>query len=329
MLPQPRPEKDAAIDVLGLGQNSVDHVCLVKVYPAHGSKSDAVGYHLLPGGQVATATLSAHRLGMRACYVGAVGDDDLGARASEILRREGVQLELKVVRGALTQFAMIIVDEQGERTIVEHYDPRTVVTAADLRRELLVSARVLHLDITDVPAAIQAARWAREAGTLVSLDIDRLLPRAEELLELVDLLVASEGLPEALGCPDPHLALFTLRRYCRGFVCITRGERGCVALDGNDALWAPAFDVDVVDSTGCGDVFRGALLHGVLQAWAAPRALRFASAAAAIQAGALGAQSGVPSLGQVEAFLASPPPVREQTGLGREWRDFSQRVIDG
>ena len=174
-----RPAEECQYDVVGLGQNSVDHLCLVGEYPALGTKTDAEGYHLLPGGQVATAALAAHRLGLRACYVGATGDDAFGHRACSVLEEDGVATAIKVVAGAQTQFAMIIVDRHGERTIVEHYDPATVVTAGDLDEDLLRSCAVLHLDITDVPAAIQAARWAHDAGALVSLDIDRLLPGAE------------------------------------------------------------------------------------------------------------------------------------------------------
>ena len=307
-----RPSEQCKYDVIGLGQNSVDHLCLVKDYPPVGSKTDAEGYHLMPGGQVATAVLAAFRLGRRACYMGATGDDAFGRQALTVLEQDGVATAIKVVPGGQTQFAMIIVDRRGERTIVEHYDPATVVKIQDLDRDLLRSCRVLHLDITDVPAAIQAARWAREAGALVSLDIDRLLPGAEELLANVDLLVASEGLPRQLGSPDPRLALFTLRKYCpHGLVCITMGERGCVAVDGqSEALWIPAFDVEVVDSTGCGDVFRGALIHAVLQRWPVDRVLRFAAAGAALQAGFLGAQGGVPRLAEVEVFLDGDPPVR-------------------
>lgn len=314
----PRDAGSCELDVVGLGQNSVDHICLVKSYPPAGTKTDATGYHLLPGGQVATATLAAHRLGLRACYVGAVGDDELADRATEVLRREGVKLRLKQVPGATTQFAMIIVDHTGERTIVEHYDPRTVIHADDLDRALIASARVLHLDITDVPAGVRAARWAREAGTLVSLDIDRMLPGTPELLGLVDLLVASEHLPQELGSPDPRLGLYTLRKLCPGFVCITSGDRGCVALDNGEAIWVPAFDVPVADTTGCGDVFRGTLIHGVLQGWPMPRALTFASAAAALQAGALGAQAGIPTAEQVQAFLDRDPPVRTRRSRSEE-----------
>ena len=309
-----RPTGDCQYDVVGLGQNALDHLFSVDSYPKLGSKTDALDYRLLPGGQVATATLAAHRMGLRACYVGAVGDDDLGRIACEVLEQDGVITRLKTVTGAHTQFAVIIIDSRGERTIVEHYDPHTVVTAKDLQRELFQSTRALHLDITDVPAAVKAARWAREAGALVSLDIDRLLPGAEELLGLVDLLVASEGLPQELGSPNPRLALHTLQRHCPGFVCITMGERGCVALLREEALWVPAFEVDVVDTTGCGDVFRGTMLHGVLQDWPMEQVLRFAAAGAALQAGVLGAQTGVPSLEQVNEFLESGPLVLDRQG---------------
>lgn len=300
--------------MVGLGQNSVDHVCLVETYPKVGSKTDALGYHLLPGGQVATAMLAVHRLGRRACYVGAVGDDDLGRRACSVLQAAGLDLRLKRVPGSATQFAMVTVDRSGERTIVEHYDPRTVVTAEDLDRRLFAETRVLHLDITDVPAAMAAAGWAREAGALVSMDIDRLLPGAEELLALVDLLVASEGVAGQLGSPNPRMALTTLRRHCNreALICITMGERGCAAaLGGDDAIWVPAFQVAVRDTTGCGDVFRGALIHAVLDRQQLEPALRFATAAAALQAGSLGAQAGAPELSQVEQFLAHEPAVVE------------------
>ena len=85
--------------------------------------------------------------------------------------------------------------------------------------------------------------------------------------------------------------------------------------DSSEALWIPAFDVEVMDTTGCGDVFRGALIFGVLQGWDVHRALRYASGAAALQAGALGAQSRVPDREAVQRFLASDPTVR---GAGAE-----------
>jgi sugar/nucleoside kinase (ribokinase family) len=318
-VPRPRAASQCSVDVLGLGQNSVDHILRVHRCPSPGGKTDAIGYQLLPGGQVATAILTAHRLGQRACYLGAVGDDPLGEHALSVLRGDGVQVEIEEVRGGTTQFAMIVVDDRGERTIVEHYDRRVVVSEEALarRQALCEDARILHLDVTEGPSALIAARWARAAGTIVSLDIDRILPGTLELLPLVDLLVASEDLPRELGCEEgasSEEALRTLRRHCPGLVCITLGDRGCAALDRDHLIEVPAFSVPVLDTTGCGDVFRGALIHGVLREWPWPWALRFASAAGALQAGAIGAQSGVPRLAEVERFLESGPRERPRAG---------------
>lgn len=74
-------------------------------------------------------------------------------------------------------------------------------------------------------------------------------------------------------------------------------------------LRVPAFAVEAVDTTGCGDVFRGALIAALFEAMDLPARLRFAAAAAALQAGTVGAQNGVPDRAQVERLLADPPPV--------------------
>jgi ribokinase len=139
---------------------------------------------------------------------------------------------------------------------------------------------------------------------------------------LVDLLVASEGVPAVLGCPDPGRALQTLRRRCPGLVCVTLGQRGCLSLEREQERWTPAFDVQVEDTTGCGDVFRGALIHGVLEGWDAPRALRFAAAAAALNARAPGAQTGVPTRAEVLSFLETEPPVLDRRGRRQGERDL-------
>ena len=88
-----------------------------------------------------------------------------------------------------------------------------------------------------------------------------------------------------------------------GWICVTRGARGSVLLDGDILHDAPAFDVRVVDSTGAGDVFRGAFIYTLLRGDAAPDVLRFANAAAAVACTRAGAMASVPSLQEVEALL--------------------------
>ena len=312
-----RPCSPAGLDLVGLGQNSVDHVISLDRYPARGEKVAAQGYQLLPGGQVATAVLAAQRMGARCAYIGAVGDDHLSGLATQGLEGQGVEVLLRRVAGGRSQLATILVSGDGDRTIIQHYDARVVMRTQDLQghRAVIQQARALHLDITDPAAAILAAGWAREAGALVSLDIDRLLPGAEDLFPLVDLLLASEGLPAELGYDSPRVAMEALRGQCPGVVGITLGEGGCLmwAPDRDEPIAVPAFAVEAVDTTGCGDVFRGALVAALLQAEGPlelERAARFA-AAAALQAREVGAQPAVPDLAAVKSFLANDPPVRD------------------
>ena len=152
------PPPGRPLDLVGLGQNSVDHHIRLESFPVAGEKVEARSYQLLPGGQVATAMLAGQRLGLSCAYLGAVGDDDLAPLACRRLEREGVEVHLRQVEGGRTQMSTNLVITDGERTLLEHYDPRVFMRAEDLegRRGLIQSARALHLDITDLPAALRA-----------------------------------------------------------------------------------------------------------------------------------------------------------------------------
>lgn len=318
-MPLSVPSPDRPLDLVGLGQNSVDHQIRLKQFPASGEKVEASRYQLLPGGQVATAVLAGQRLGLRCAYLGAVGDDHLASIACNSLEAAGVRVHLHRVSGGRSQMATILVTDDGDRTILQHYDERVILGAQDLVRykDLIQGARALHLDITDLGAAVRAAAWARQAGVLVSLDIDRMLPGVEQLFPLVDLLLAADGFAGLIGRETVQHALEWLRHRCPGVVGITRGERGCLLWSPEEEApcWYPAFAVDPVDTTGCGDVFRGAVLAALLRDPPVPDlagAVRFGAAAAALQAGAEGAQPAVPDLKSVQSFLASEPRVRER-----------------
>jgi sugar/nucleoside kinase (ribokinase family) len=95
-----------------------------------------------------------------------------------------------------------------------------------------------------------------------------------------------------------------MRRQHDGMLCVTLGTRGSMLLDGDELYHAPAFRVHAVDSTGAGDVFRGALIASLLRGDAPETMLRFANAAAALSCTREGAIAGVPSLADVTHILA-------------------------
>ena len=297
-------------DVVGIGENSLDYVYRLPEYPTpngSGAKMPIAGQMLSPGGQVATTMCTCAAMGLRTKYVGAFGSDDNGARMRRELTRRGVDVSDALVREASNRYAVILVDErEGERIVLWHRDPSLTIRPDEIRGDVVSNARALHLDDVDEEATIRAAAMARAAGVTVTSDIDRCTDRTHELMMAVTVPIFAEGVPEALtGESDIERALRKLRRLHDGWLCVTRGSRGAVLLDGDRLHESPAFQVNAVDTTGAGDVFRGAFIVAMLRGDAPADVLRFACAAAAVSSTREGAINSVPTLEDVERVLAT------------------------
>jgi sulfofructose kinase len=294
-------------DMVGVGQNATDTVIIVPRYPEYNSKSLFVEERLEAGGQVATAVIACRKLGKRCKYIGTVGDDERGRFQLMSLKTSGVDIEdVEVVPGCPNQTAYIIIDRRtGERTILWHRDPRLTLKPEMLSRESICAGRLLHLDAGDLEAAAIAAQWARAAGIPVTCDIDTLYENIDRLLQHLDYFVASASVPEPYtGEPDPFKALQIIRgEFGMKVAAVTLGADGVLALADSGFLYSPAYEVDAVDTTGAGDVFRGALCYAVLQEMPLDRALDFSCAAAALNCTKVGARGGVPSLPEVQTLM--------------------------
>jgi sugar/nucleoside kinase (ribokinase family) len=302
------PVFGAVYDVLGVGANSVDYVYRLPAYPepdGPNAKMRISSHSLSCGGQVATALCTCASMGLRAKYIGATGTDDNGRRLREELMRRGIDMNDAVIRDVTNQFAVIMVDEHaGERIVLWDRHEGLTLRPRELPTELLTAARVLHVDDVDQEAAIRAASIAREAGVTVTSDIDRVTPLTEELVSTVTMPIFAEHVPRALtGESDFERALRKLRRLNDGMMCITLGPRGAMLLDGDRLHQAPAFQVDAVDTTGAGDVWRGALIVALLRGDSPDDMLQFANAAAGASCTRLGAINGVPTLEETRALM--------------------------
>lgn len=303
-------------DVVGLGLATVDILTLVPRLPGRDEVYQARDIRLEGGGPVATALVAACRLGASTAYLGPIAPTTWGALTREGLESAGVDTHHAPTRVTGEQAkAVILVDQPtGYRSIL--YKPASMpdLVPAEVPEVLITSARALHLDGVHLEAALYAAAVARETGVLVSFDggVGELWHGVESLLPLVDLLIVARRFAELhTGEPDPVRAAPALLERLTprpgssrgGCVVITDGPCGSWYWDGEQQLHQPAYAVDVVDTTGAGDVFHGAYLYSVLQGWAPQRSLAFASAAAALKCQRLGGRDGIPSLQDVEALL--------------------------
>ena len=298
-----------AWDVLGIGCNSVDYVYRLPASPSADSPNAKLrisSHQTMCGGQMATAMAACAALGLRAAYLGSVGNDHNGRRVISELQQRGVDVSPVMTRECPNRFAVIAVDEtSGERIVLWDRDDRLNIARRDIDPQLVRSARLLHVDDEDQEAAIHAAAIGRECGVPVTSDIERMTARTRDLIDAVAIpIFAQHLLPVLTGDTDAERALRSLRRPHHQMLCVTLGASGAMLLSGDELIVEPAFRVPIADTTGAGDVFRAAFIYGLLNEQPLREILRFANAAAAVSCTRAGAMAGVPSRDEIGRVLS-------------------------
>jgi sugar/nucleoside kinase (ribokinase family) len=310
------------VDIVGLGMATVDVMTLVPRLPSRDEVFRARSILLEGGGPVATALVTATRLGASTAYLGPIAPTTWGDLARTGLESEGVDTAGAPTRASGEQTVSVILVDQatGQRSILYDSGEMPDLSPAEVPTGLVTSARALHLDGVHLEAACHAAEIARRSGVVVSFDGGAGEPweGAERLLPLVDLMVVARRFAEQhTGQADPLQAgPVLLETYGPRQVVITDGVQGCWYWDSEQSLHQPALLTDVVDTTGAGDVFHGAYLYAFLQDWPARRCLAFAAATAALKCRALGGRVGIPSREQVLEILRASKTLRASEAPG-------------
>jgi sulfofructose kinase len=295
------------VDVIGFGEGSIDHVHVVAELPgAARSKARILSSYTAYGGQVATTMAACASLGMEAVHLGPVGNDGEAEALLQELSGRGVNVTRVIRRNAPTRFAILFVQEStGERFVWWARQDGLDVRPDELDRTHVAGARVVHLDATDPAAALRLAELASAAGALVTTDVDSASTETVRLLNAATVPIVAEHVPhEIAGEADLATALRRIRQPHQRTVCVTLGERGSAALDGDALVHVPAVPVHAVDTTGAGDVFRAGFIYGLVQAWPIRRILEFANTAAAVACTRFGAIQSIPTLMEVREFRA-------------------------
>ncbi len=296
-------------DLIGFGAVAIDHLMYVDAFPPPNVKTYVIRSEQQCGGLTATALVAAQRLGAQCAYAGTLGHDDGSNFVLEVMRREGVDVSHVVFRdnaGPIRAAVIVGLDRATRNIFPEH---PAIAGAADDQPDasVLRASKVVFVDHLGMAGMIRAATIARDAGIPVVCDVERDLPNFEALLALVDHVVMSEDFALQLThATQPEAATRALWTPARALVAVTYGEQGCYFTEDGVTVWhQPAFKVEAIDTTGCGDVFHGAYAAALAKGMPAGERIRFASAAAALKATQRGGQAGAPTLAQVETFLRS------------------------
>jgi sulfofructose kinase len=295
-------------DILGLGVTTVDDLLYVSSFPVPDTKMQILRSERQGGGLTATALVAAARLGARCGYAGVMGHDEISAFVEQDLAREGIDTSL-IVRcdDAQPIHAIIIVDQTAHtRTILFSAIGRAGADDNLPQADVIRASHLLFIDDYGVTGNIRAAKIAHEAGIPVIADFERPeWSNFADILPLVNHLILSARVAlKITGAPNPEQAARELWTPDREIVAVTCGTEGCWYLDADQIpRHQAAFPVDVVDTTGCGDVFHGAYAWALVRGLPLPERIRIASAAAALKATQPGGRRGIPNQQQLEHFL--------------------------
>lgn len=281
---------------------SVDHL------PAPGETVLGGRFATHDGGKGANQAVAAARAGARVSFIGAVGGDEHGRRATEALRADGVDLErLRTLDGEPTGVALIVVGPRGENQIAVAPGANNAWDLDADDRSVIAEADVL-LTNHEVPGALVAAalRAAHEAGVRTILNPAPARGLSSEVLRIGPILTPNEHeLVVAIGNDETSTALEELAARHAGPIVVTQGAAGALLVaHGREERFAGRPASEVIDTTGAGDTF-----NGVLAAWLAggaslAEAIRAANIAASMSVEAAGARAGMPRREAIAAELA-------------------------
>lgn len=296
-------------DVLGLGAVAVDDFLYVDEFPRSDGKTQVQARARAGGGLAGTALVAAARLGARTGFCGVLDDDELSRFTLNELSREGVDTSPVVRRAGARPIHSVIIlrRNHADRCILFSLAGVQSPTDTDLPESLIAASRVLLVDYTVAPAAIRAARLARQYGRPVVGDLERAgFPEQDDWLDGIDHLILSrEWAQRHSGETEPAACAQALLRRGHAAVVVTDGAAGCVyALPGQAPVAVPALRVPVVDTTGCGDVFHGAYAASLAWGQAVHDAVRLATVAAGLKTRQAGGRAGIPTRPEVQAHLS-------------------------
>jgi sulfofructose kinase len=303
---------DNHIQIVGLGLATLDVLIRLKDMPTWKERNLASGFRFDGGGLVGTAMVAAARLGARAGFVGTAGTDESAELKLRSFVESGVDLSRLVRReGPEDQVVLVYVHEEtGERVFAGvRSGTRQPIHPEELDRAYITSADYLHIDgLLHHEATMQAVQWMQEAGKTVVMDGSRtngpMWEGHRELVPYVDVLITGEGFARALtGIDDIWQAGRAVLDIGPRIFCETVGERGSYTVTRDEQFHTPAFRVDVVDTTGAGDVFHGAYIVAMMHGWTPRQCALFSTAVSAIKCTRLGGRAGIPTFEQTIAFL--------------------------
>lgn len=293
--------------VIGCGEALLNHLAIVDRFPEPDSVHELNEFSIQGGGAIGNALAILASWGVSCSFVGTLGDDDFGRFILSGFHGLGIDTKHAIVEaGCISPYAFTLVERLSKRNMTFHTVGNTSsLDPKQVNFSVLDGAGILVLDGYHVEAQTVLAEAAQDRAIKVVVHASGIREGIGELVALADVLIASERYAAEVA-PRGELedTLLDISRMGAETVVVMLGSEGSMALEGTKLVQQPALSVDVVDTSGAGDLFVGAYCYSMLQGWPLEQRLLTATAAASLSCRKLGARAGLPALDEITVELA-------------------------
>jgi ribokinase len=319
-------------DVLVIGSLNADLVVRAPHFPLPGETISGDDLQIIPGGKGANQAVAAARQGTSVAMLGCVGKDSFGPFLIESLKSNNVDTSHLRVDESATGTAIIVVDSNGQNSIVLSAGANGKVSALDINA-LKLEAKLLLLQL-EIPleTVIHAAKWGKQKAMTVILNPAPARALPDELIANADYIIPNEtelnlltGVPVTDDVSAEKAAKVLLSRGAKN-VIVTLGEKGALVVSSKQVTHVDAYKIDVVDTTAAGDAFIGGFASYLIKTLESDsklsdvhqhpqgtraaslqiiNAVKYANACGALAATKFGAQPSLPTKEDVEQFIST------------------------
>lgn len=289
-------------EIVVVGSINADQVVVADRRPKKGETIKGIKYSLIPGGKGANQAVAAARLKKNVTIIGCVGNDYLGDFLLNELNKNNVSTQyVTKSENTSTGIAQITVaDEDNSIIIVAGANNQMNIEKVNLYLDIILKAKIVILQL-EIPIKTVEYIVERcfENNIITILNPAPAMRLNKNLISKVTYLTPNEH--ECTIVFNEHDVQKILKENPNKVV-LTRGEKGVQFFDGSNIISVPAYKNKVVDTTGAGDTFNGALAAAILEGKKLEEAINFANKAASLSITKLGAQSGMPTLEELDIF---------------------------
>ncbi|AWB46537.1 ribokinase [Paenibacillus sp. CAA11] len=300
-------------DIVVVGSINMDVIVDVPNYPEYGDTVFCNSIKMTPGGKGANQAVTVASLGKSTCLVGAVGKDSAGTQLLDNLIFKSVDTaHMLEIEGEGSGTFVCLIDNTGENTMAGTKGANDKITEADINRVFeQIEAKILLIQMeTSRESILAAAKAAKAKGMYVILDPAPAEGIFEEVFQYADLILPNKQETEritGIEVTDRETALEAakkLRSLGIPDVIVKMAENGSLVYQNEEVNWIDSIKVKAVDTVGAGDCFAGAIACALLDTNNLVEAAKFASVAAGIKVSRTGGQDAIPTLKEVQEYIA-------------------------